>query len=107
MPVIQLSAKNLQKKIASDEVPLLLDVREPDEFQFAHIAGSKLIPLNQLSQRLNEIDSSKDCVVICHHGIRSQQAAAYLVHVGLTNIFNLSGGIEAWSLDCDSTVLRY
>jgi rhodanese-related sulfurtransferase len=107
MSVIQLSARELQNKLAGDVKPLLLDVREPDEFEFTHIAGSKLIPLNLITQRMSEIDSSEGCVVICHHGIRSQQAAAYLVRAGLSNIYNLSGGIEAWSMDCDNTVLRY
>ena len=107
MPVIQLSAKDLQKKLASDVKPLLLDVREPDEFQYTCIEGSQLIPIGQISQRMNEIDSTNGCVVICHHGIRSQQVAAYLVRAGLSDIYNLSGGIEAWSVDCDSSVLRY
>ena len=107
MSVIQLSARDLQNKLACDIKPLLLDVREPDEFQYTRIDGTKLIPLGQIAQRMNEIDSTDGCVIICHHGIRSQQVAAYLVRAGLTDIYNLSGGIEAWSVDCDSTVLRY
>ncbi len=107
MSVIQLSARELQNKLAGDVKPLLLDVREPDEFQYTRIDGSKLIPLGQIAQRINEIDSTDGCVIICHHGIRSQQVAAYLVRAGLTDIYNLSGGIEAWSVDCDNTVLRY
>lgn len=107
MSVIQVSAKELQKKITEGVKPVLLDVREQNEFDFAHIAGSQLIPLNQIPQRMNEIDTNVDCVVICHHGMRSQQAAAFLVHSGFSNIYNLSGGIDAWSVECDNTVSRY
>lgn len=107
MSVIQISAKDLYKKISGDVKPLLLDVRELNEFEYARIEGSLHIPLNQIPQRINEIDGAVDCVVICHHGMRSQQAADFLVHSGLTNIYNLSGGIDAWSVDCDNTVSRY
>jgi len=107
MSVTQISAKDLQKKITKGGPLILLDVREPHEFEFAHIKGSQHIPLHQIPQRVDEIDSTIECVAICHHGIRSQQAAVFLAHSGLTNIYNLSGGIDAWSVDCDSTVSRY
>lgn len=107
MSVIQISARDLQKKLAGKVKPILLDVRELNEFQFACIEGSQHIPLNQIPQRIDEIKTEQDCVVICHHGMRSQQAANFLVHSGLSNIYNLSGGIDAWSVDCDNTVSRY
>ena len=107
MSVIEISALNLQKKIQTEANLLLLDVRELHEFEFAHIGGSLHIPLGQIPQRIAEIDSSQGCVAICHHGIRSQQAATFLVNAGFTNIYNLSGGIDAWSVDCDKTILRY
>ncbi len=107
MSVIHISAKELQKKLQEDVTPLLLDVREPQEFDFSHIEGSLLIPLDQIPKRMNEINSSRGCVVICHVGVRSHQVAAYLDHYGFTNIYNLRGGIDAWSLDCDQSVLRY
>ncbi|MCF6252832.1 MAG: rhodanese [Methylococcaceae bacterium] len=107
MSIIQISAKQLHKKIQGDVKPLLLDVREHNEFEFASIEGSQHIPMNQIPLRIQDIDASKECVVICHHGIRSQQVADYLVHSGLTGIYNLSGGIDAWSVECDNTVSRY
>jgi len=107
MSVIQISAKNLQEKLANNTKVTLLDVRESNEFQFAHIKGSLHIPLSLIPLKINEIDTTKDCVVICHHGMRSQQAANFMVNSGLNNIYNLSGGIDAWSVDCDSTVSRY
>jgi len=107
MSVKQISAKELQVFMQANNPPVLLDVRELNEFEYACIEGSQHIPLNQVSQRIGEIDSSQGCVVICHHGVRSQQAADFLVHSGVTNIYNLMGGIDAWSVDCDSTISRY
>ena len=107
MPVTQLSAKQLKTKLDKQENLSLLDVREPFEFEYTHIAGSQLIPMNQIPQRLQEINTSKDCIIICHHGIRSQQVADYLVHSGFCGIYNLAGGIEAYASQCDDTILRY
>ncbi len=107
MSVKQLSVTELKNKIAQGEVLFLLDVREPHEFNYAHIAGSVLISLNQITQRLGELDVHQEIIVICHHGIRSQQAANYLVHSGFKNIANLQGGIDAWSRECDHLIPRY
>jgi rhodanese-related sulfurtransferase len=81
--------------------------REPHEFEFARIESSVLIPLNRIPQRLGELNPQQEIVVICHHGMRSQQACLYLVNSGFEHVANLTGGIDAWSCDCDSSVLRY
>ncbi|WP_262964991.1 rhodanese-like domain-containing protein [Methylobacter psychrophilus] len=107
MTVKQLSATELKNKIDQEEKLFLLDVREPNEFQYGHIANSLLIPLNQIPNRLSELDTQLEIVVICHHGMRSQQAANYLAQSGFKNISNLTGGIDAWSCNCDSSVRRY
>ena len=107
MTVKQLSATELKNKIQQNDKLFLLDVREPDEYQYARIANSVLIPLNQIPQRLNELDLDQEIVVICHHGMRSQKAAGYLVQSGFKNIANLKGGIDSWSCLCDSSVARY
>jgi rhodanese-related sulfurtransferase len=107
MTVKQLSATELKNKIQQEETLFLLDVREPHEFQYAHIANSILIPLNQIPNRLGELDPRQEIVVICHHGMRSQQAANYLVQSGYKKIANLTGGIDAWSCTCDSSIPRY
>lgn len=107
MPIKQISALELQEKLQTDFAPLLLDVREPNEYEFCSIKGSHHIPMNSVPERLNEIDKEKDCVVICHHGRRSQQVANFLEQAGYSKIYNLAGGIEAWSVDCDNTVSRY
>lgn len=107
MTVKQLSATELKTRMQQEEKLFLLDVREPDEFAYAHIANSVLIPLNQVPKRLGELDPQQEIVVICHHGMRSQQAANFLVQSGFVNITNLTGGIDAWSCNCDSSVRRY
>lgn|SRR5665647_310359 len=107
MTVKKLSATELKNKIEQEEKLFLLDVREPNEYEYGHIANSVLIPLNQIPNRLSELDPEQEIVVICHHGMRSQQAANYLAQSGFKNISNLTGGIDAWSCNCDSSVRRY
>ncbi|MBL6987679.1 MAG: rhodanese [Methylobacter sp.] len=107
MPVTQLSATELKTRIQNEPHLFLLDVREPHEFEFTHIENSVLIPLNQIPQRLGELNLQQEIVVICHHGIRSSQACLYLNHAGFKHIANLTGGIDAWSCDCDNSVPRY
>jgi rhodanese-related sulfurtransferase len=107
MSIKQLSATELKNRIQQGDNLFLLDVREPHEFKYASITNSVLIPLNQIPQRLAELDPQQEIVVICHHGMRSQSAANYLERSGFKNIANLKGGIDAWSLECDSSVARY
>jgi len=85
----------------------LLDVRTPQEFQIARLDGAKLIPLQDLPDRLGELDSAADLVVFCHHGPRSAQAVRFLRQIGFARARNLAGGIEAWSRDIDRSVPRY
>ncbi len=107
MTVKQMSTIALKDRIEQQEPVLLLDVREPGEYQYARIENSVLIPLNQIPQRLAELDPHQETVVICHHGIRSQMAAQFLVKSGFKNIANLIGGIDAWSCEIDDLVPRY
>lgn len=107
MAVKQLSVTGLKQKIDQGDKVFLLDVREPHEFRYAQIAGSVLAPLNQLPARSSELDKDQEIIVICHHGMRSQQAAHYLDHAGFSQVTNLVGGIDAWSCQCDGSVPRY
>jgi len=107
MPITQLTAIELKTKIQDNEQLFLLDVREPFEFAHAHIDGSVLIPLNQIPQRLRELNMEQEIVLICHHGMRSMQAANFLTQVGFKQVSNLVGGIDAWSINVDSSVARY
>jgi rhodanese-related sulfurtransferase len=90
-----------------DEPPLLLDVREPWEFQICRIDGSQLVPMGQIPAALNALDREKETVVICHHGIRSRQVALYLEYQGFTRVINLAGGVDAWARDVDHAMAVY
>ena len=96
------------KRRRDRKAPLtLIDVREPYELELAQIEGAKLIPLGQVEERADEIDRSNDIVVFCHAGVRSARAVRALQARGFTNIYNLDGGIDAWSEQIDPAVPRY
>jgi len=86
---------------------VLLDVREPFEFEIARLPNARLIPLGELPARLNELDSRVEIVTYCHHGIRSRRAMELLKGAGFAKVRNLRGGIDAWSVDVDPSVPRY
>jgi len=87
--------------------PLLLDVREPWEFEICHIEGSRLIPMNSIPQKLSELDKDQSIVCICHHGMRSWQVAAFLEKNGFTQVINLNGGVDAWATEVDAAMRTY
>ena len=95
----------------ADTAPLLLDVREPWEFEYCNIEGSILIPMGKLASRLDtlkaEIGHERDIIMICHHGIRSRQMGYYMEQAGFTSITNLDGGVEQWATDVEPTMKRY
>ena len=87
--------------------PVLLDVREPWEFDTCHIAGSINIPMGRIPQQMSSIDAQKDTVVICHHGIRSRQVILFLQQHDFKNMINLEGGVDAWAREIDSQMPVY
>jgi len=89
------------------EKPVLLDVREPWEFEKARIDGATLIPMRELPSRMAQIDEQKEVVAICHHGGRSMQVAMFLEKKGFKRVHNLVGGIDAWSRTVDPAVPLY
>ena len=97
--------------VTGDQLPLLLDVREPAEWQAAsvHLAGAELLQMSMhtLPARLGELDPDRPVAVLCHHGVRSQHVAAFLAHHGFERVANVVGGIDAWSVQADPTVPRY
>jgi rhodanese-related sulfurtransferase len=86
---------------------VLLDVREPWEHEICRIEGSRLVPLGQLPERIGELRPDAPTVVVCHHGVRSLRAAAYLERFGFGDVVNLSGGIDAWARSVDSRMATY
>lgn len=87
--------------------PLLLDVREPWEYQLCHIAGSQLMTMATVPARLGELDTDAETVLICHHGGRSAQVAMFLERQGFARVINLEGGVAAWAALVDPTMAQY
>jgi rhodanese-related sulfurtransferase len=105
----QLGAQQLAEWLAdaSRPKPVLLDVREPWEFDICRIEGSQLIPMHLVPMRCEEIDDEQEVVVICHHGGRSMQVAMFLERKGFGRLFNLTGGVEAWAVQVAPGMPRY
>ena len=104
-----ITAAELAGRLQSDAPPRLLDVRQPEEFAIAALPGAKLVPLDTLPARVEELADWKDAetVVYCHHGVRSAHAIGWLRSQGFTRLTNLSGGIDRWSTEVDTELPRY
>ena len=87
--------------------PLLLDVREPWEQQICAIEGSQMMPMQQIPARFGTLDPQQSIVCICHLGARSAQVALYLQRQGYEDVYNLTGGIDAWARQVDPAMPRY
>lgn len=105
-PVPSITVADLKNKIDGNEDFFLLDVRNPEEFETANIDG-KLIPMTQITEKADSIPRDKEIVVHCHHGGRSAKVTEFLLNQGFEKVFNLEGGIDAWSLQIDPNVPRY
>ena len=107
----QLQVDQLRLWLQAAGPALLLDVREPWEVALAPLqldATPQLhIPMGELPGRLAEIDPAQSVVCICHHGVRSAQVVAFLHHRGYPLVYNLAGGVDAWSVQIDPAVPRY
>src|SRR5438046_5532736 len=106
MPIPQITPEQLKEELTSPNPPLVLDVREQSEYETANIGGV-LIPVGEIPKRYRELDAGREIIVHCHHGGRSQRAAEFLSARGFTNVKNLAGGIDAWSVRVDPKVPRY
>ncbi|MBT0962306.1 rhodanese-like domain-containing protein [Denitromonas iodatirespirans] len=89
------------------EAPVLLDVREPWEFELCHLDGSVLMPMSSVPVRLDELDPAAQTVVICHHGGRSMQVALFLAQRGFDQVINLAGGVAGWAAQVDPGMPQY
>ena len=101
-----ITPRELKEKIARGKNPVLLDVREPWEFDLARIEGSKLAPMAEILDRVPELDPEAETVVVCHHGARSAYVTQLLSRSGFESVYNLEGGLEAYS-SVDGSVPRY
>lgn len=102
----EITVEELKRRLDRHDPLMLLDVREPHEYQIANL-GAKLIPLNDLPRRVHELDSSNEIVVHCASGIRSGKAVRFLQEVGFKKVKNLLGGINAWAEKIDQSMPVY
>jgi sulfur-carrier protein adenylyltransferase/sulfurtransferase len=105
--VPEIGPREVKKMIDEKQPFVLIDVREPHEFQICRIPGSTLIPLGEIPKRMHELDSASEIVVHCRSGQRSARAVEFLMKAGFQKIHNLKGGILAWSDEVDPSVPKY
>jgi sulfur-carrier protein adenylyltransferase/sulfurtransferase len=103
----EISVQELKGKMNARDAFELIDVREPFEFEIARIEGAKLIPLGEITDRTDELDRAQTLILHCHSGRRSAQAVRLLKQRGFANVYNLAGGIDAWSEFIDPDVPKY
>jgi len=103
----EMTAEELKEELDSGKPLVLLDVREPHEFEIASIPGAVLVPLGELPARLGELDDHAEIVTHCHHGLRAAKAVEILRAAGFNKVRMLQGGIDAWALNVDPEMARY
>jgi rhodanese-related sulfurtransferase len=106
MGVPEIRVEELKQRLDAGENLFLLDVRDESEYEISNIGG-QLIPLPELSKRMNELDANRQIVTICKMGARSAKAAQVLHNAGFNHVWNLTGGIHAWSDRVDRRVRKY
>lgn len=103
-----ITVEEVRAKIDAGDRFALIDVREPHEHRFCNIEQAVLKPLAQIGQWIKDLpDHDQEIILLCHHGMRSERASLFLVNQGFTNVKNMLGGIDDWSLRVDPTVPRY
>jgi len=104
---LEVTPEELKAKLENGEDIILIDVREPVEYEINRIEGSKLIPLSKLPEKVNELDQTREIILYCKMGGRSARAVQLLRELGFTRVKNLAGGIDAWIEKIDPTMPRY
>ena len=107
---IETTPEDIQRRLYAGEKLLLVDVREPAEFQAARIAGAELIPMRTIPAQLQRLEAASDdatLIVYCHHGVRSLNVVNWLREQGVNGCQSMAGGIDRWSLQIDPSVPRY
>ena len=105
----ELTPQEASRLVHSNEA-VVIDVREPEEYAIAHIDGARLIPMQSVPAELQKLDELADectLLVLCHHGVRSLQVAAWLRERGIEKAYSVAGGIDRWSREIDPSVPRY
>lgn len=102
----RMQAKELAEYLV-DSKPLLIDVREPWEFEICQLADSINIPMSTIPKQLEQIRHADECVIICHHGVRSMNVIQYLMQQDIDHLINLDGGVDAWAQTVDRDMALY
>lgn len=106
---LEVSPTEAKARLARGQA-ILVDVREPEEFALSRIEGTELIPMQTVPAQLQHLEAladERELLVLCHHGVRSLQVAAWLRERGIENCFSVAGGIDQWSREVDAEVSRY
>jgi rhodanese-related sulfurtransferase len=104
---IEITPREVSERIKRGDRFLLVDVREKWEYEAARIEGSVLIPLREIPLCLELLTAAGDLVCMCHHGVRSMDAAAWLRSKGVAGVRSMAGGIDRWTTEVDPLVPRY
>jgi rhodanese-related sulfurtransferase len=105
-PYAEITPEALKARLDAGDAPGILDVRETWEHQIGALPGARLIPMDDLPFRADELDPQRETVVYCHHGVRSAAVVQWLRSQGFPAV-NLRGGIDAWAVAVDPTLRRY
>ena len=104
---LEIRPEDLKARLDAGNPPVLVDVRQQYEFEVCRLPGSVLVPLDQLAGNVDELNPADEIVLICHHGVRSLDAAFFLRQNGFANAKSLAGGLDHWSLAIDRSMPRY
>lgn len=107
MTDLEISAKEVKRRLDAGEKLMLVDVREPHEHALCQIEGAVLIPMGSIPANLQRLDTDEEVICFCHHGMRSLDVANWLRSRGVASAKSMSGGIDRWSLEIDPRVPRY
>ena len=109
MHPLEIDCRTVKARRDAREPFLLLDCREPDEYQLVQIEGSRLVPMSELVDRVGELEPFREqaIVVHCHHGGRSLRVAHWLMQQGFADVKSLAGGIDQWAVEIDPDLPRY
>ncbi|HEY0605993.1 MAG TPA: rhodanese-like domain-containing protein [Herpetosiphonaceae bacterium] len=103
----QARPREIKQRLDAGEDLVLIDVREPEEVRRASVEGAEVYPMSQAAGWIDSLPKDRELVIMCHHGSRSAQVAMALAQRGHSNVTNMTGGIDAWSQEVDSSVPRY
>ena len=106
MSVPEIDSVELKRQLDAGEDVVILDVREPHEYEICNIGGH-LIPMGEIPARVHELDSARPIVVMCRTGVRSAQIVEWLQQAGFERVANLRGGIHAWADEIDPSIPKY